>query len=273
MSLGLGMLFIVVPPWFLYKLIQERKNWWAFFAAGSIPFIIFIVIVTPIYIQPLFNEFLPVEKDLVRYEVSQLAKETGIGDADIFQVNGSKQSTKVNAYVTGLFNSKRIVLYDTLIDNFTIDEIKFVMGHEMGHYIMNHMWYGLAMVVLFLCFALWLTNLLIHKVIRRFSARFKFDSLGDIASLPLIMIFVSVISFIFQPVTNGMSRYNEHQADIFGMENAGVSGEAAAIAFDKLAVFNLADPDPHPMVEFWFYSHPSLESRMEFVRNYEKESK
>ena len=93
--------------------------------------------------------------------------------------------------------------------------------------------------------------------------------LADIASLPLLMIFLSIISFVFNPVTNSYSRYNEHQCDIYGMDITGVSGESAAIAFDKLSAYNLSDPDPHPIIEFWFYSHPALNKRMEFVRNYQ----
>jgi Zn-dependent protease with chaperone function len=131
------------------------------------------------------------------------------------------------------------------------------------------MWYGLGIAILFVCFALWLTNLTIHAVIRKFKRSFGFNALGDYASLPLIMIFISVISFVFQPITNGFSRYDEHQADMFGMDITGVSGEVAATAFDKLAVLNLSDPNPSPLIEFWFYDHPALNKRMEFVRNYQ----
>lgn len=266
--LVIGLIFIIIPVWFLYWLIQTKKRWWAWFAIGAIPFMVLTMIIVPIYVMPLINKFEPVKNELVRSEVAALADKAGIGDADIFQINGSKQSTKVNAYVTGMFQSKRIVLYDTLIDNFTIDEIRFVMGHEIGHYVMNHIWWGLGISILFVCFALWLVNRTIHGVITRFKSRFKFDRLGDFASLPLIMIFVSIIGFVFQPVTNSFSRYNEHQSDIYGMEITGVSGESAAIAFDKLSVLNLSDPDPHPLAEFWFYTHPALTKRMKFVRSY-----
>jgi Zn-dependent protease with chaperone function len=183
-------------------------------------------------------------------------------------VDGSKQSSKINAYVTGLFGTKRIVLYDTMIDNFTLDEIRFVMGHEMGHYLMNHMWWGLGIAILFIMFSLWLMDKTIHGVIRRFSTRFRFKKLSDIASLPLVLIFIYVINFAFQPITNSSSRFMERQADKFGMDITGVSGETAAIAFDKLSVYNLSDPDPSELVEFWFYSHPSLKKRMAFVRSY-----
>jgi Zn-dependent protease with chaperone function len=216
----------------------------------------------------MFNVFEPLKDKHLEGEILALASKAGIEGSDVFQVDGSKQSSKINAYVTGLFGTKRIVLYDTMIDNFETDEIKFVMGHEMGHYVMNHIWWGLSIVVLFIAFAFWLVDKTIRPAIDRFKDRFGFDRLGDIASLPLVMVFISVISFFFNPITNGASRYWEHQADIYGMEITDVSGESAAIAFDKLSVFNLSDPDPHPIIEFWFYDHPTLKKRMEFVRGY-----
>ena len=155
-----------------------------------------------------------------------------------------------------------------MIDNFSYDEIKFVMGHEMGHYVLNHIWKTFPLIIFLLIFVLWLTNKTIHMVINRFKERFKFDKLSDIASLPLILIYISFISFFANPIINSLSRYHEHESDIYGMEISEVDGETAAIAFDKLSAFNLSDPDPHPVIEFWFYAHPSLNKRMEFVRSY-----
>ncbi len=197
-----------------------------------------------------------------------LASEAGIEGADVFQVNASKQSSRINAYVTGLFGSKRIVLYDNMLDNFTIDEIRFVMAHEMGHYVKNHVWWGTLLTILFIGFLLWLINRLIHPVINKFKGRFGFDRLGDMASLPLVLLFVMVLMLLFAPVRNSVSRYMEHSCDVYGMDMSGVSAETAATSFDKLSVFNLSDPDPHPLIEFWFYSHPALKKRIEFVREY-----
>ena len=266
LGLGISLLLSIVPMWFFYWLVGKLKRWWLAFSLGMIPFLILMVVIAPVMISPLFNDFKPLEDKQLESEIVALAEKGGIGDADIFQVDGSRQSSKLNAYVTGLFGSKRIVLYDTLIRSFSLDEIKFVMAHEMGHYVMHHVWWGLLVTVLFVIGALWLMNKTIHPVIRKFRNRFGFESLSDIASLPLVLIFVSVIFFVFQPVTNGFSRYIERQADRYGMEMSEVSGESAAIAFDKLSVYNLSDPDPHPLVEFWFYDHPALKKRMAFVK-------
>jgi len=268
LGLLIGIAVGIIPMWFLYSLINKTRKWWAWFAVVSIPFLVFFIVIAPVVISPMFNEFEPLKDKQLEESILALASKAGIEGSDVFQVDGSKQSAKINAYVTGLFGSKRIVLYDTMIDNFERDEIEFVMGHEMGHYVMHHIWWKLLIIVLFIAFAFWLMNKTIHPVIGRFKDRFGFDRLGDIASLPLIMVFISVISFVFNPINNGASRYWEHQSDIYGMEITDVSGESAAIAFDKLSVFNLSDPDPHPIIEFWFYSHPTLKKRMEFVRGY-----
>ena len=239
------------------------------FSLGAIPFVVMIVVIVPVVVSPLFNEFGPLQDKQLEAEILTLAEQAGIEGADLFEVDASKQSSKINAYVTGLFGTKRIVLYDTLIKYFTLDEIKFVMAHEMGHYTMNHVWQGVGLSILFIMFSFWLMNRLIHSVIARFRNRFGFDQLGDYASWPLVLAFLTVIMFVFQPVTNGFSRYIEHQSDIYGMEMSGVDGESAATAFDKLSVFNLSAPDPHPVVEFWFYSHPALVKRMAFVRSWQ----
>lgn len=267
-NLAIVLVLGAIPTWFFYWLVGYMKRWWLAFSLGAIPFMIAIVVIAPVFVSPLFNEFTPLKDKQLETEILALADKAGIHGSDVFEVDASRQSSKLNAYVTGLFNTKRIVLYDTMIKHFSLEEIKFVMGHEMGHYVMNHIWWGLGVMFVFMLFSLWLMDLLIHPVIRMFSGAFKFDKLEDIASLPLVLIFVSIISFVFQPVTNSVSRYMEHQSDIYGMDISGVAGEDAARAFDKLSVFNLSDPNPPAIIEFWFYSHPALSKRMAFVRSY-----
>jgi STE24 endopeptidase len=254
--------------WFFYFLVERVKRWWLVFSIGAIPFMVFFIVIAPVVISPMFNKFEPLKDKQLESQILTLAGKAGIQGSRVFEVDASKQSSKVNAYCTGLFGTTRIVLYDTLIKGFTYDEISFVMGHEMGHYVMHHIWYGLLAGVLFIFVMLWLTDKSIHSIITRYRTRFKFDRLSDIASLPLVLLFLTVFSFVFQPVSNGLSRYDEHQSDIYGMKITGVSGETAATAFDKLSAYNLSDPDPNPIIEFWFYSHPALKKRMEFVRNY-----
>ena len=271
LELLLTAVIAIIPMWFLYRAIGCMKRWWLAFSLGAIPFLIFFIIIAPVVITPLFNDFEPVKDKVLESKLLALADKAGIEGSDVFEVNASEQSSKINAYVTGLFGSKRIVLYDTMIKNFTHDEILFVMGHEMGHYVKNHIFWGVGMAILMIFFALFLIDKTIHPVIRRFRRRFGFETLSDIASLPLLLIFVTVFMFLSQPVTNAVSRSMERACDKYGMDITRVDGETAAIAFDKLAVYNLSDPDPSAIVEFWFYSHPALVKRMAFVRGYTPE--
>jgi len=270
LGLLVGLILGIIPMWFFYWLVNRIRKWWLVFSIGAVPLAIFLIVIAPVLISPLFNDFVPLEDKALEAKILALADKAGIEGSDVFQVNASKQSSKLNAYVTGLFGTKRIVLYDTLIKNFTHDEIRFIMAHEMGHYVKHHIWWGLLVAILFIAGSLWLVSRTIQPVITRFRHRFRFDRLGDMASLPLVLIFLSVIMFVFQPITNGLSRVMERQADTYGMEMSGVSGETAATAFDKLSVFNLSDPDPHPIIEFWFYDHPSLKKRIAFVRGYQR---
>lgn len=268
LSTLITIVFGIIPVWFVYWLINKRKNWWLYFGIGAIPFMIISIVVAPVFISPMFNDFTPLKDQDLKQEILTLADKAGIEGSDVFQVDASKQTSKINAYVTGLFGSKRIVLYDTMIKNFTTEEIRFVMGHEMGHYVMNHIWIGLFLSSIFIIFSLWLTDKTIHPAIRKLKGKSGVDSLSNYSSLPLLMIYLTVIMFVFQPLTNGVSRFQEHRSDEFGMQISGVSGEDAASAFKKLSQYNLSDPDPHPLVEFWFYSHPALKKRIEYVRSY-----
>jgi Zn-dependent protease with chaperone function len=267
-TLGLSLLLGIIPVWLFYFILERSSKWWLWFSLGTIPILILLVVIAPVFLAPVFNDFSPLKDKELESKILSLASTAGIEGSDVFEVDASKQSSKINAYVTGLFNTKRIVLYDTIIKNFEDDEILFVMGHEMGHYVMNHIWQGLALAVAVIMLSLWLTNKMVHGFISRFQSKLKFERFSDVASLPLALLFLTVISFFSQPISNTFSRHMEHQADIYGMEITDVSGNSAAIAFDKLSAFNLSDPDPHPIIEFWFYSHPSLSKRMQFVRHY-----
>lgn len=268
--IGLAVVFVlsIGPLLGFYALVRKSRHWWLWLTAISAPFIVFVIVVAPIWIAPLTNDYVPLRDQHLKQEMLTLASSAGIEGSDVFQVNASKQSSKINAYVTGLFDTKRIVLYDTLIDNFTLPEIRFVMGHEMGHYVLHHVWFIVAVIIGFIALASWLVQKTIPGAIRRIGPRLGVESLGDLASLPLVLIYVSVFSFLFNPVMNAASRHWEHQADVFGMKVSGVSGSTAAVAFHKLSAYNLADPDPNPLIEFWFYSHPSIKKRIAFVRGY-----
>ncbi|MFH1687501.1 MAG: M48 family metallopeptidase [bacterium] len=258
----------IVPIWLLYFCLERFRRWWLVFTGLLAPVIIFAIVLAPVVISPLFNDFMPLQDKHIESEIQSLADRAGIAGADIFEVNASKQSSKVNAYVTGLFGSKRIVLYDTLLDQFTLDEAKFVMAHEMGHYVKHHIWWGTLIAVVYLGLLFWLISRWAPTIIRRWSGRLRLAHLSNWASLPLVVMLLLILNFVLQPLTNVASRTMERQSDRYGLEMSGVTKEAAISTYRKLATINLSDPEPHPLIEFWFYSHPSLSKRIAFVENF-----
>jgi STE24 endopeptidase len=272
LSLVIMIILAIVPVWLFYAIVRHFKRWWLIFTASMVPVIIFFIVFAPVVIQPIFNEYKPLKNEKLKNELLALASKAGIKGSHIYEVDASKQSSRVNAYVTGLFGSKRIVLYDTLIKNFTPNEIRFVMAHEMGHYVRHDVWLGTLIAVTFLLFVMWLISLFIPWTIRKFHARFGCDHLGDVASLPLVLLLASVLYFVLQPFPNMASRAMEHRADSFAMKISGVSDQVAAEAFRKLGRYNLSNPNPSPFMEFWFYTHPSLKQRIDFVLNYHRQS-
>lgn len=255
----------------LYFLIRKfPRRWWLYFAIGTVPFMILTMVIAPVLIAPIFNKFEPLKDQQLKTEILSLADKAGIEGADVFQVDASRQSNKLNAYVTGLWGTKRIVLYDTIIKAMSKDELLFVMAHEMGHYVKNHVWILVGIISMVLFVAIWLTSRILPWLINRYHRRWGFDSLTSFASLPLIMLVLTFLLFFVQPVTNSITRQFEHAADKYGMEMTGYNSEAAAIAFEKLSAYNLSNPDPNPVVEFWFYDHPALQKRISFVKEYGK---
>lgn len=251
---------------FFYYLIRRFPHrWWLWFATGSIPFVVALLVIVPVLVAPIFNDFQPLKDKQLETRILNLASRAGIEGSRVFEVDASRQSNKLNAYVTGLFNTKRIVLYDTIIKAFTPDELLFVMGHEMGHYVKHHIWYIVVMIVALILICSWLTALILPKVIGRHRRRLGFDDLGSCASLPLVLLAFGLIMFLIQPATNTLSRYFEEQCDVYGMQMTEYNSAAATVAFEKLAAYNLSNPNPSPLIEFWFYDHPALQKRIDRI--------
>ena len=249
----------------LYVAIRRKGNrWWLWVGGFTAPVAAFLIVLAPVVIAPLFNTFSPLANVALRDKILKLASESGIPDSRVFEVDASKQSNKYNAYVTGLFGSKRIVLYDTILKDMDDDEILFIMAHEMGHYMMHHVWIGVAGITAFVFMAAWLIHRMANGWVRRFGPRWGFSALSDYASFPLILLLLSLFGFLFQPVSNVLSRHFEHEADRYGLAMTH-DRRAAARAFEKLAAKNLSNPDPSPLIEFWLYDHPTIKDRVKFV--------
>jgi len=270
-SLLVGWVITLIVVWFLYLVLRRLpRRWWLVFALGALPFLIFFIVIAPVVISPLFNKFTPLENQELKAKILAQAEQAGISGSRVFQMDASRQTEKANAYVTGLFNTKRIVLYDTMIKKFAEDEILFVLGHEMGHYVLHHVGHFVWLAFLVILLFGYLASRFMNKLIARYQARFGFTELSNPASLALIVLAFSIFSFFFSPIINGYGRYIEHQADIFGL-NQTQDGEAAVRAFQKLAGQNLSNPNPSAFIKFWLYDHPTLAERVDFARKFDQE--
>jgi Zn-dependent protease with chaperone function len=199
--------------------------------------------------------------------ILSLADRAGIEGSRVFEVNKSVDTKTLNAYVAGMFSTKRIVLWDTIIRRMTPSELMFVMGHETGHFVLWHTWYLVAFSSLLIMGSFYAAYRTAGAVLARWGPRFGFTTLADIASLPLILLLISGFSLIVTPLSMAFTRHIEHEADRFGLEITQTS-HSAGTAFVKLQEDALANPRPGLLHELWRESHPTLGDRIDFVNQY-----
>jgi Zn-dependent protease with chaperone function len=264
LSLVFGFLFIWVP----YLLLKKSpRRWWLYTGLLAIPFLILLILIQPIWIDPLFNQFGPMKNKALETKILNLADRAGIEGGRVYEVNKSEDTKALNAYVTGFGNTKRIVLWDTIIAKLDEDELLFVMGHEMGHYVLGHVWKSILFFSLMIIITLYAIHRTAGWLINKYRRRFGFSELSDIASLPLIILLFSLYFFLVTPIALTFTRYNEHESDRFGLEIT-QNNRAAATAFVKLQIENLAVPRPHWLIRLWQASHPTLGERIDFTNEY-----
>lgn len=262
-----GILGLVLLSIFYLFIRKSPKRWWLYLGLLSIPVSIILQIIQPIWIDPLFNQYHAMKDKQLEKQILTLASRAGIEDSRVFEVDKSQDTTTINAYVCGFGKTKRIVLWDTIIKVLTPNELLFVVGHEMGHYVLNHLWIAVLFNSVLTLILLFLINLVSKQLIKKHSRRFGFKELKDIASLPLILLLYTIFSFIFTPVQNLFSQCIEHEADRFGLEITH-DNHAAADAFLKLTSQNLGYPRPGKLFLLFRATHPSIGSRIDFFNSY-----
>jgi len=266
-ELGVNVVIGSMLALLLFFAIRRFKRWWFAAWLGSLPLVVFGIIITPLVIDPLFNKFEPLKDPVLRRELLDEAARAGIENGRVYQVDKSKQTKTMNAYVTGIGPSARIVMWDTLLAKMDRDEVLAVMAHEMGHYVLKHLWKGFAFSVVVTFFGFWLGQTLYDRGLRRWGARWRIDGPADPAALPWLLLISLGITFFISPITSGFSREVEHQADVFGLELTHLN-EPMASSFVKFAEDSKVDPNPPRFIEWWYYSHPSLGRRIKFVLSY-----
>lgn len=247
--------------------VRRVKRWWLALWLGSVPVMVFLILIAPVLLEPVFNTFKPLEDQKLKTELLDLASKAGISGGRVYQVDKSKQTKTMNAYVNGLGPTKRIVMWDTIIAKMDHDELRFVMAHEMGHYVLHHIWKGLGFALAMLLVAFWLAQQLVDRAIGRWGRSWGFELAHDPAAVPLLLLVISVFFFVASPVMNGFWRYFEHQADTFSLELTHLN-DAGVRAFVKFAEDSKVLPDPPAFIRFWRYSHPTLAERIVYCTTY-----
>jgi Zn-dependent protease with chaperone function len=267
-ELGVSAIGLALVLWIPYLLLRRSpRRWWLYAGLATLPISAFMLVVSPIWIDPLFNQFGPLQDRVLEARILGLAERAGIPGSRVYQVNKSVDTKTVNAYVTGVGSSKRIVLWDTMLTKLTPDEILFVMAHEMGHFVLHHTLSIILGATLLVTGALYLVHRVAGTLIGRFGEKFGFQQLSDVASFPLLLLLGTLFSLVTTPAVLAVSRHQEHEADRFALELTR-NNRAAATTFVRLQEENLSIPRPGPIFTFWRASHPSLGERVDFANRY-----
>jgi STE24 endopeptidase len=267
-GLAVSALGLALVLWIPYALLRRSpRRWWLYAGLASAPISALVLVISPIWIDPLFNRYEKMQDSTLEHRILDVAARAGISGSRVYQVQKSVDTKTVNAYVTGLGSTKRIVLWDTMLSKLQTDEILFVMAHEMGHFVLHHTFWFILASTLLMTVSLYLVHRLAGSLIARFGRRFGFDQLADVASFPLLVGLGTVVSLTISPAVLAFSRHQEHEADRFALELTR-SNRAAATTFVRLQQENLTIPRPGPIFTFWRASHPSLGDRVDFANGY-----
>ncbi|MCH7973137.1 MAG: M48 family metallopeptidase [Bacteroidetes bacterium] len=254
---------IPIMLFLFYSLINYGSLWWLPFAILLFVLSVVLARIVPTIILPLFYKVTPLENEVLKYRISSLAKEAGLSVENVYSFDMSKNTKKANAAFTGLGKSKRIILGDTLLENFSLDEIETVIAHELGHYKKKHILKNIIIGALSSFLTLFLIAVLYDVSLKYFG----FADRTIIAAIPLLSLWAMIIGLAQAPLTNMLSRKYEYEADNYSVTVTN-KPEVFSNALEKLNKQNLGDDNPHPFVEWYFYSHPSIKKRIESIKKH-----
>jgi len=278
----IGIILFTFIAWIIATLIRKSpRRWWLYSWIIVFALVVFVAFIAPLVIEPMFNKFEPLDKSNPEL-VTAIQQVTKRGGMDIprdrmFLMKASEKTTTLNAYVSGFGPSKRVVVWDTTIKNASTPETLFVFGHEMGHYVLNHIRIGLGLGAVGLFIGFYLLYRIANWAFPRCQQRWRMRELSDWTGLFMLFLIFSIMSTLSEPIGNGISRQLEHNADVYGLEvTHGLnpnSQEAAAHAFQVLGELALSYPYPSKAVVFWYANHPPIPDRVRFAHSYDHWSK
>ncbi|WLR51505.1 M48 family metallopeptidase [Bacillus tianshenii] len=261
------LILIVIASWFVWIMKKAPKRWWFYSWLASVPFILFLVFIQPVVIDPLYNDFRSLQDKQLEAKILNIAQQADIPAEHVYEVNMSKKTNALNAYVNGIGSNARIVLWDTTLQKLNDDEVIFIMAHEMAHYVYKHVFIGLSGYLLLSFFGFWFVAKGVAVIKRKWG-----EGLGvrkeHILLLPVILLLFSVLSFASSPLSNYVSREIERSADTYAIELT-EDQQAAIKTFQQLTATGLSEVQP-PTLVYWFrYGHPSMLERLQKVEQFE----
>jgi STE24 endopeptidase len=252
----LGSLFAIA----IYAVLRRATaTWWIWGSVVTVLFLMFTALIGPVYIAPLFNTYTRLADARVTAPILSMARANGIPVNEVYEVNASRQSTRISANVSGFLGTERITLNDNLLRRASLPEIEAVMGHEMGHYVLHHVYHAILFFGLVIVLGFALLRWACGWMLGRWGAAWGLRGVDDVAALPLLALIVTVYAFLLTPITNSYIRIQESEADIFGLNAAAQPDGMAAISL-KLGEYRKLDPGP--LEEVLFFDHPSGRTRI-----------
>ncbi|GAA0715894.1 M48 family metallopeptidase [Dokdonella soli] len=254
---GLMVSAILVPPLLalLYAAVRRAgARWWIWAGSGAFVVILFLMMLAPVFVEPLFNDYKPLREGAVHDAVLSMARANQIPTTNVVEFDASRQTTRISANVAGFLGTTRVALNDNLLNKTSLPEIKAVMGHEMGHYVLNHGLRGTVYLTLVLVFGFWVVHRVFDALLARWGGGLGLRGRGDPAALPLAIAILSVFFFLATPLTNSIVRQMEAEADAFGL-NAAREPNGFAMSAMRLSAYRKIRPGP--LEETFFYDHPS----------------
>ena len=263
LGLALGTLLVEL---LYFTIRQSPQHWWLIaWAVFMLLFVLFAQI-APIVFLPIFYKFEPLENEDLKERLMRLGERAGTRVRGVYEWKLSEKSKKANAALTGLGATRRIILADTLLRNYSDDEIEAVLAHELGHHVHKHILKSIAVQAGVTLFGFWAANAVLHYAME---SSHLFETMSDFANLPLLVLVSTVLSFLLMPVLNSYSRFNERQADRYCFRS--ITSVAPFISsMNKLAEQNLAERTPSKWVEWFFHSHPAITKRVAAAENWAK---
>ncbi len=258
-----GFLLAVILGGLLVELLyffirQFPEHWWVLAWFGFLGVTVLLAQLAPVLLFPIFYKFEPLRDDELKARLIRLGERAGTRVRGVYKWQLSEKSKKANAALTGLGNTRRIILADTLIDNYSPDEIEAVLAHELGHHVHKHILKGIAVQAVATFVGFWAANWVLQYASDRWHI---FEQLSDFANLPLVILTFVVLSLALMPGMNAFSRYNEREADRYAFENI-ANVDPFISSMNKLAQQNMAERTPSRWVEWWFHSHPAIARRV-----------